>query len=280
MNSTSTKNNNASRRRRRGRTIYAALVLVMCMSAAAFMGYLAYEELNERGAGDGYYQSLAGQMSNTQEPSGTAAAEETAVPKTGESEESAEKAGTRINFEALWESCPDVVGWITIEGTPVNYPIVQGEDNDFYLTHLPDGTKNEAGSIMMDAACDAEFGSEITILHGHNMRGGAMFGSLDLYSNEGYYEEHPVMELCTPEGDYEVQIVAGWLVGAETFEYPTGFLTDEEFSRFMKKAKMQSVFDADAEAARGDRLLMLSTCAYVFEDARFVLLGRIVENGG
>lgn len=186
--------------------------------------------------------------------------------------------GTRpsaVDFDALLRRCPDAVCWISIDGTRVNYPVVQGEDNLYYLKHLPDGTANAAGSILMDAACDPLFGNDVTILHGHHMRSGAMFGSLDAYREAAYAGAHPVIRLSTPDGDWDVDVFAACTVDGATFGYPTTFADEQAFDRFVAQLKAASAFDAGVSVAYGDRLLLLSTCAYSFADARFVVAGRI-----
>ena len=186
--------------------------------------------------------------------------------------------GTRpsaVDFDALLRRCPDAVCWISIDGTRVNYPVVQGEDNLYYLKHLPDGTANAAGSILMDAACDPLFGNDVTILHGHHMRSGAMFGSLDAYWEAAYAGAHPVIRLSTPDGDWDVDVFAACTVNGATFGYPTTFADEQAFDRFVAQLKAASAFDAGVSVAYGDRLLLLSTCAYSFADARFVVAGRI-----
>ena len=186
--------------------------------------------------------------------------------------------GTRpsaVDFDALRRRCPDAVCWISIDGTRVNYPVVQGEDNLYYLKHLPDGTANAAGSILMDAACDPLFGNDVTILHGHHMRSGAMFGSLDAYREAAYAGAHPVIRLSTPDGDWDVDVFAACTVNGATFGYTTTFADEQVFDRFVAQLKAASAFDAGVSVAYGDRLLLLSTCAYSFADARFVVAGRI-----
>ena len=186
-------------------------------------------------------------------------------------------AGSAIDFDLLRQTCPDVVGWIAIEDTQIDYPVVQGKDNAFYLDHLPDGTQNAAGSIMMDAACDGLFGDEINILHGHHMKNRSMFGGLDFYREEAYYLEHPTIRLFTPNGDHEAAIFAAFTVDGEAFGYPTVFASDEAFAAFLEQAREKSAFQADVQVIRGDRLLILSTCAYSYETERLLVVAKIIE---
>lgn len=262
----------AARRRRRNRI--AALVLAVCMSAAAYLGWKAIEELGEREQGNDYYESLAVQIGH--DSRGGTQREKAQIDMQGEMGVGMQGRESALDFETLWQTCPDVVGWIQLEGEWLDYPVVQGEDNEFYLNHLPNGWMNEAGSIMMDAACNANFSSELTILHGHHMNRGSMFGNLDKYRDEQFYLEHPTLRLYTPDGDFDVELIAAWTLDGMEFGYPTQFATDGEFEVFLQQARENSTFVSDVQVERGDRLLMLSTCAYDFRYARFTVLGKII----
>lgn len=288
-----------------------ALMLVLCMSAAVFLGALGLYGYTQERDGAGFYGSLSGAKQST--PQATPEADllfeprREAEPTADEAEQTADKAKplpvfrpqgaatgdgaqaeeetaaaqegplSEVDFDALRVTCPDIVGWIEIPGTVIDYPIVQGEDNAFYLKHLPDGTANVNGSIMMDQVNSPVFADDVTILHGHHMRSGAMFGDLNEYEREAYYLEHPMMRLYTPAGDYDVAIFAAYSVDGATFAYPTVFSGREGFEAFLHRARTRSYFQTDVEVAYGDRILMLSTCAYAYENERFLVVGKILE---
>lgn len=249
----------------------AAIALVICLAAAGWAGYMGVSELLERKSGVDYYAELAAEV-RAAAVSAAVTPEPTAAPLDAVQDEL-----LPLDFDALRVSFPDIVGWISIEGTAIDYPVVQGVDNDFYLTHLPDKNKNSAGSIMMDVACDPAFGCAVTILHGHHMRSGAMFGDLDLYLEDGYYEEHPTMLLKTPDGNFNVEIFAATIVNGREYGYLTSFRSEEEFDDFMTELREGSAFESDVEVSFGDRMLMLSTCEYTYDDARLLVVGKIVE---
>lgn len=277
-----------------------ALMLVVCMGASVYLAALGVQGYLEHKNGTDYYGGLASELKATAAPEATAAP--TSAPQTATEKPEGSKGplviftpqpratatpepemtrdeGPRseLDFAAIWEKCPDVVGWVTIEGTMIDYPIVRGEDNDFYLYHLPDKTKNAAGSIMMDVANSGDFADDVNILHGHHMKSGAMFGDLDLYKKEAYYKEHPVMRLYTPQGDYDVAVFAAYSVDGSKFAYPTNFMDEEEFNAFYQYAITRTPYRTDTEVVYGDRMLMLSTCAYAYEYERFLVVGKIIE---
>ena len=181
-----------------------------------------------------------------------------------------------VDFEGLNEINPDVVGWIYMEGTSINYPIVQGKNNDYYLRHLIDGTYNSAGCIFLDSACSSEFASKNNIIYGHNMKNGTMFHILMEYKKQEFYDEHPVARLMTPNGNYEVVFFSGFVAKDPSDAWEINFL-DGEFDDWIAKIKNKSAFASEIQPMADDRILTLSTCTYEFENARFVLYGIMRE---
>lgn len=273
------KNKSNAKKRRITRRI-AKLLLCVCLLAAVGLGALGAMELMERKQGEHYYSQIAS--------SGLGATGGTATPGNPDGgvidEQQRQAAATAdaprkqsaMDFEGLYGISPHVVGWIRCEGTLIDYPIMQGTDNDYYLRYLPDGTKNAAGSIMMDYVCDAQFQDDITILHGHHMKNGSMFGDLDAFRDAQYYAAHPTMQLYTPDGDYSVEIFAAIIVNGKQFSYPTIFADEAVFEQFKQWAMDASAIDTGVQIAYTDQLLLLSTCDYTFKDARFLVIGKLV----
>ncbi len=182
-----------------------------------------------------------------------------------------------INFEVLIADCPDVVGWLYCPDTRISYPVVQAEDNDYYMYRLPNGEKNKSGSIFMDCRNSSDFSDGHSVLYGHNMKNDSMFGTLQKYWEQEYYDEHPVFYLLTPEQDYRIDLVGGYTTSAtaaDTYAIPG---TPEEQEAMFYKAKRYSTFRSDTKVLEGERLITLSTCAYEYDDARYVLLGVLRE---
>ena len=180
-----------------------------------------------------------------------------------------------MDFAPVQETCPDVVGWLRIDDTIIDYPVVQGPDNEYYLHHLADKKPNSNGAIMMDIKNDPLWRDMITTLHGHHMRSGAMFGDLSDYGKEEYYLEHPVAWVFTPLGDFQAQIFAACVVDPVQFGYPAG-VSEEDFDAMIEQLRQNTSFEAPVEVAYGDRLLVLSTCEYTFPNARFILVAKMV----
>lgn len=269
----------------------AALVLAACIISAGILSVLLWRELTERKEGLEYYDRLASEYFPTSDPDGAnakrdpngAAAKETSEPeeagdgpgKNSEAGEGQSKASLPYWLENLRRSCKDAVGWIYLEDSRIDYPIVRGEDNEFYLHHLADGTENAAGSIMMDVQCDSGFTDTVTILHGHHMKNGSMFGGLEQYKDPGYWEKHKTIRLYTASGNYEADIVAACEVDGDSFSFRPSFETEDDWSAFVKQICAASSFQSGIRVEPEDHLLLLSTCAYSFEDARFIVVGKL-----
>lgn len=181
-----------------------------------------------------------------------------------------------VDFETLLAENPNIVGWIYSENTVINYPIVQGEDNLYYVDRLPDGRFNAHGSIFLDYRNLSDFGDFNSILYGHNMVNNSMFGTLHDYNSQSYYEKHPYMWIITPDAAYRLDLIAGMVTPSDGDAYEL-FNSQEELHAHLEYALSQSVFDAgevDIESIR--HIMTLSTCSYEFATARFVLIGNLV----
>lgn len=179
-----------------------------------------------------------------------------------------------VDFDVLLKSNADVIGWIYCEDTPINYPVVQGKDNDYYLSRMIDGTRNSSGTLFADYRNAGDFSDGNTIVYGHNMKNKEMFGTLPNYKKQSYFDEHPVMWLLTPEENYKVELVAGYVTSSISEIYSFG-QTEADVVSQMEQAADQSTFLSGFQVSQGDRFVTLSTCSYEYDNARYVLIGRL-----
>ena len=180
-----------------------------------------------------------------------------------------------VDFANLQSRYPDVVGWLYCEGTPINYPIVQGTDNDFYLTHDYTGDFNINGAIFVNSE-DTLAAKGKTILYGHHMQSGSMFASLLDWSDQSFYDEHPTMWLLTPEQNYKVELFSGHHTDAHSNLYVAVHEPGDELEAYLVSAQSLSDFKTSVRPDPKGRYIMLSTCAYLFDDDRYVLHGMLV----
>lgn len=183
----------------------------------------------------------------------------------------------RPDFTPLVERNPDFVGWLTIEGTPLDYPVVQRpSDPDFYLEHDFDGQYSKYGVPYLDANCTLD--SENLVIYGHNMKTGTMFGYLTEYASQDAYAEHPLIRLDTLQGGGDFQIFGSFSIDVEEeplFLYNTYIQLDETaFEEFVRQVKERSDVDSSITPQYGDQLLTLSTCEYSSTNGRYVVCAR------
>lgn len=252
------------------RKIIRLLLFLVALAALLFSGYQIIRYLLENKARDNVTQDV---ISRFVRPASSAPVEETS-PQEGTSVPQTPRvqAPISVDFAALQAEHPDIIAWLYGENTPIHDPVVQAQDNDYYLRRLLDGSWNTAGTLFLDYRNAPDFSDGRSIIYGHSMKDGSMFGSLLEYRDPAYYQAHPALYLLTPEGDYRVEIVAGYEVDDNSLLYA---LPDSASEReaLISYAMEHSAFDSGVEVTPEDRLLVLSTCAYDFEGARFVLLG-------
>lgn len=183
-----------------------------------------------------------------------------------------------VDFAALMQTNADIVGWLYCEDTPISYPVVKGEDNSFYLSHSYDKKESRSGAIFVDAACGNGFIEANTILYGHHMKDGSMFACLRNWSEQDFYEAHPQMWLLTPEGDYRIVLFAGYTTSADSEAYTIFTGSSPELEEYLAACMEKSDFRAEVDFPQepGAGYVMLSTCEYAFQDARYVLHGILV----
>lgn len=177
-----------------------------------------------------------------------------------------------VNFEDLWKINEDVVAWLYGPDSRFNYPVVQGSDNDYYLYRLLDGTWNNNGSLFLDYRNSADFSDGNSIIYGHHMQTGDMFGTLVKYKDQSYYDTHPYLYLTTPTQKYRVDLFAGCIVKANAEIYQDTDITSE----YLQTCMAESTFQPSGEIDTDGPILTLSTCTYEFDNARYVVLGVLV----
>lgn len=186
------------------------------------------------------------------------------------------KAPITVDFEKLKKANPDIIAWLYCENTEINYPVVQSRDNDYYLRRSIDYSWALAGTIFLDFRNRNDFSDSYSILYGHNMRNGTMFGSLPYYKEQKYFEAHPVWYLLTPEQNYAVELCAGNVVSYDSNVFSYDY-SEISINDVVSDMCMQSFFKTDTKIDPHDRMIAFSTCSYEYDGARFVLTGILRE---
>ncbi|MFC5530513.1 class B sortase [Cohnella yongneupensis] len=183
-------------------------------------------------------------------------------------------------FAELAELNPDVAGWLHIPDTKVDYPVVQTEDNAYYLSHSFDKRESIAGTLFMDYRNDREEPDRNTILYGHHMKNGTMFGSLIKYRKEAYYDANRIISFDTLNYEMRWEIFSVYVTDT-SFDYiRTEFEDDEAYVRFLKEIQSRSIYPSEVSLDASDRILTLSTCEYDFKSARLVIHAKLIVDSG
>ena len=180
-----------------------------------------------------------------------------------------------LDLDALREVNPDVIGWILIPDTVINYPLMQGEDNEYYLKRTWDEKKNAVGSIFLEYLNSPDLTDFNTIVYGHNMNDGSMFASLRKYRKQEYWQAHPYVYIRSDAGVYRYEIFSSYLAKVDSNTYGLAFPSDESKAAFLNNAILDSVIHTGVEPAPTDRVLTLSTCSGSGYSTRWVVHARL-----
>ncbi len=259
------------------------LLLALVVLFGIVFGYSAYQLysiLHEYKESERRYDSVANSAMSTAAPTATTAPFEAGTGQEQPSAPPVEQSPINVDFDTLLEQCKDIVGWIYCEDTVINYPMVRGNDNDYYLHRFIDGSYNGGGTLFMDFKCNRDFSDPNSIVYGHHMNDGSMFASLKKYQTDPeYYSKHPVLYVNTPTQNYRVDVFAGFVCDADSDTYTIGFTDEVSHQNWINRMKSQSDFQADVEVTPDDHIITLSTCSYEWYDARYVVLGKLVPIG-
>ena len=198
-----------------------------------------------------------------------------AVPAPEAGEESGENTQPALDFETLQSLYPDTVAWISCPDTPIDYPILQGADNSYYLRRLPDGTWNNSGSLFLDHRNSSDFSGTISSVYGHNMKDGSMFACLENYTSQEWYDQHPVMTLELPEETRELQVLYGFTVSAQ-YWVEQGFDQEENLSALLDYAARNTTFTPAFSRQEDAPLTALITCTSHSDQERYIVLCQLV----
>lgn len=198
-------------------------------------------------------------------------------------EQAEEKPVMLAGYANLYEENKDLAGWLSIEGMKIDYPVMQCEDDEYYLHHDFYGKESKYGCLYVRGQADLDAGTNF-IIYGHNMKDGSMFGELDLYLKESFYKEHPAISFDTlyEERTYDIISVFQsqvYNMDDDVFKYYQFYVADtqEEFEDFYGNIKELSLYDTGVEAKYGDTFLTLSTCAYHVSDGRLVVVAKRIK---
>lgn len=191
-----------------------------------------------------------------------------------------------LELAELYQQNGDLAGWIRIEDTNINYPVMHTPDNpDFYLKHGFDKEYSDYGCPYVQENCDVQLPSDNVILYGHHMKNGSMFADLEKFKNQDFWQEHKTISFSTVTDRYEYEIVFVFKTfvysdSPESFKYYhfVSAETPEDFSAFVDRCKELALYDTGVSVEYGDKLITLSTCEYSRTNGRLVVVAKRISN--
>lgn len=252
----------------RGRTLYR-IIIVLCTVLG--LGYILYQSGDlEVFLGQRRYEKISEDVKV-----------ESTQPETEEQsitvEETKEAYVSPIDFEKLWEVNEDIVAWVSIPNTNIDYPILWNGDNDYYLKHDVDKNESIYGAIYLDMDDKPDFSSMHNVLYGHNMRNKSMFAHINLFKDKDFFNENRDVYVYTPEKTYHLKTIAALYTDASGEKRRTDFYSQNELKEYTNKM----IAGADIkELPEGDlgQLWSFVTCSYEFSDARTILYAYEVKD--
>ena len=238
------------------------ICLTICLAVFIFSAYKIIDYIFQ----EKEYEALQGELINK-------AVSEVQINQEEQKEEKylERRLPITVDFSVLQKENEDIVAWIYSENTPINYPIVQSNDNSYYLRRLINGEYNVAGTIFMDFRNNPNMEDNNTIIYGHNMKNDIMFGTLQNYEDQSYYDEHKSMYLFTAKKQYIIELVAGYTLPVESDIYNMVTIDQNNITEAMSK----SDFKSDVIIQEEEKFVTLSTCSYEYDGARYVVIGAL-----
>ena len=238
------------------------ILLAICLCVFIFSAYNIYKYLSEENANKKLNNELMEK-----------AIIETPNDNNDNAQENENILPISVDFSVLKQENEDIVGWLYLEDSPINYPVVQSNDNDYYLRRLVNGEYNIAGSLFMDYRNDSNLEDDNTIIYGHNMKNNTMFGSLQEYKSQDYYDNHKVMYYFTSEKNYIIELFTGYTISIESDIYDLSVIDSSKLEEWISK----SDFESNTKVTEEDKIITLSTCAYEYDGARYIVMGVLKE---
>ena len=193
-----------------------------------------------------------------------------------------QKTERMLQIAELQKENSEIVGWLEIEGTNINYPVLQGINNDYYLTHNYKHEKVSGGSLFLDKAYDFSIPSSNLLIYGHRNKKGLLFEDLIKYKDEEFYKEHTTIKFTTAEEEAVYEIISAFNSRVyyqnekNVFRYYFFVNAEnrEEYEEFVNNSKKASLYETGVTAEYGEQLLTLSTCDYSQKNGRFAVVAK------
>lgn len=199
-------------------------------------------------------------------------------PKPGQKAKEVKKpTKLQVDFDKLTVVNQDIVAWIYFPNAKISYPIMYTTDNNYYLTHTYKKTVMRAGSIFIDYQNIGDFSEKNTIIYGHNMKDGSMFGKLKNYNEKSFADNNQCFYILTKDKIYRCDVFSTYLTPADSKTYTYQFGSKKSYTEYLEMVKKQAKFPSDEQVTEQDNIVTLSTCTGISHDYRQVVHGKLVD---
>jgi sortase B len=254
------------------RIAFAACLMAMFIGLGGYAAYQLYLSYDAYTQGDQTYKQIMQQVISDNSSSKT-------ITSSDEEQSPSDEVGQldipehKVDFDALKAINADSIGWLYCPDTVIDYPVMAADDYTCYLYHLPDGTYNINGSLFLDYSSPPDFSGRLSVIYGHSMKTGKMFGTLTEYKNQSYFEQHPYLYLYTETHNYRIALIYGAVISDSQWS-ENGYAQDAD--GLLKYARAHTTFETSQTSqiySADQHLLVLSTCSYEYSGARYFVVG-------
>ncbi len=267
--------------KKKGIRIVSVILILIIIGCAGYLGYYYYTSYRAEAAFDKLREMVLVVPTIEQDED---------MPKESDGPPMVEIDGVKVQakFEKLYRENQDFVGWIKIDDTLVDYPVMYTPDDnergEYYIHRNYDKTYSAAGLPFIDRHCLPELPTDNVIIYGHNMNSGTMFHDIIRYEDKEFYDSHKSFSYDTIYGDGTYEVIAAFYAeilpdDSDAFKYYefVNAETKDEFMDFVENVKAMSIYDTKVDVSYGDKLITLSTCAYHVEDGRFAVVAKKID---
>ncbi len=259
------------KKKRKGRMIQN-IILILCLIVFCVSAFQLIKIIGGYWKGQGEYEKIQDLVLELNEES----------EGSEDGGEDTDHAGVfRVNFDELLRLNPDTAAWIRFYPEPsvINYPVVQGKDNNEYLHRTFSGKENTLGTIFVSEENAPDFQDKNTVIFGHRMKNGSMFRHLEDYKDQNFWKDNPYFYLYTPDGyEHRYHIYSTGVVTEDSETYQIQFASAEEFQTFLNMTKETAEYDTGVEVTEEDTIVTLSTCTGASDNHRYVVRGVLEES--
>lgn len=245
--------------------IFTIIIDTILLCVAIFCIFNVYNKVAEYKKADNVYETISESVNDNTNKTDTTNKVEDNKPNS-----------VLSKYNKLIADNEDYRCWLKMDNTKIDYPVVQSNDNSYYLDR--DFNKNHlaAGSIFMDFRNNFDSDKSV-VIYGHNMRNGTMFGELDNFKKESFFKENNKFKIEYKDKTYTYEVFSVYIGDASENFVEVEFDSDEDYIDYLNRIKSKSLFKSDIEVSNNDKIVTLYTCSYEFDGARTVVNGKLIS---